>query len=269
MSAETVTAKKRNVINQVIFIIAAGLLLYMLRLHSFLLFHTFVELVGVGVALGIFFITWNARDNIDNHFFLFVGICHFFIAIISLLHTLAYKGMNIFHGFDANLPTQLWIMGGYLQCSSFAAAQFFFNKKVNPHALFYTGLLMIIVITAMAFEGWFPDCYIEGQGLTIFKKLSELVICLTLIASIIPIRRTKLLTDSLKTTLTAALIVNSLSRLAFILYVGVYDISNLLGHVCYLVYVYFIYRLIIEESMTKPQNILFSRLKRKKMSWKS
>ncbi len=258
------TKKNISYRNQLVFIIISLILLYMLQLHSFLLFHTFVELIGVGVALGIFFITWNSKDNIESHFFLFAGICHFFIAIIAVLHTLAYKGMNIFEGFDANLPTQLWILGGYLQAVTFLAAQFFFNKKINPNILFYGGLLVTATMSVLIFKGWFPDCFIEGKGLTNFKKISEMLICLIFFAAIIPIRRTAILKSSLKTSLTTALVINGFSRFAFILYVGVYDLSNVIGHILYLVYTYFIYRVIIEESLTKPQNIFFSRLNEQK-----
>ncbi|WP_320042757.1 MASE3 domain-containing protein [uncultured Desulfobacter sp.] len=67
----------------------------------------------------IFFIAWNVRGIIVNHYFLFVGICHFFIALVFVFHTLSYKGMNIFVGHGTNLPTQFWILGGYFQCFTF------------------------------------------------------------------------------------------------------------------------------------------------------
>lgn len=243
------------------FLLTSLVLLSCTSLYSFLLFHTFAELIGVGVALGIFFITWNSRDSIDNQYYLFVGICHLFIATISLLHALSYRGMNVFIGHDSNLPTQLWIMTGYFQCITFLIAPFFFKKRVEPNFMLAIGFLLTTAVSIMIFKGWFPDCFIEGKGLTPFKKISEVLICLGLLISIIPVwKNCELMNRTLVNKLTAALIFNALSRVAFVFYVSVYGVSNLLGHCFYLIYIYFIYRMIIEESLIRPHNILFSRL---------
>ena len=52
--------------------------------------------------------------------------------------------------------------------------------------------------------------------------------------------------------------------MAFIFYVSVYGLSNLIGHCFYLIYTYFIYRVIIEESLTRPYTTLFTQLNRKR-----
>ncbi len=41
-------------------------------------------------------LAWNARRQIDNSFLLLVGLASPSIGALDLLHTLAYKGMNIF-----------------------------------------------------------------------------------------------------------------------------------------------------------------------------
>lgn len=234
--------------------------------YSFLLFHTFAELAGVGVALGVFFIAWNARDTLDNHYFLFIGIAHLFIAIVSVLHTLAYKGMDVFVGYTANLPTQLWILGGYVQCMTYLVAPVFLKKRVWAQGMLLAGGMICGISVALIFVGGFPDCFIEGEGLTPFKKISEIAIAAGLLIAIVPTwqRRGEILDLSLKKMVAIALIFNAFSRIAFIFYVSVYGLSNLIGHCFYLVYTYFIYRLIIEESLTRPHRILFARLNQKR-----
>ena len=254
----------QNHASGLLFSITAFVMLYLLSLKSFLLFHTFAELLGVGVALGIFFIAWNARDNIDNPYFLFVGISHFFIAIVSVLHTLSYKGMNIFDCPGANMATQFWILGGYMQCLVFLAAPVFLKRTINAHRLFYFNLFISAWGIAFIFMGWFPECFSEETGLTPFKKNSEIFISLGFLGAIIPIRKApQMVGDVLAGNLTVALLMNCLSRMAFIFYVSVYGLSNMIGHFLYLIYVYYIYRAVIEESLIRPQNILFNRLNAK------
>ncbi len=95
------------------FLVISGLLvlcgLYLVSLYSFLLFHAIVEVFSIAVGLAIFMLAWNARPVLESHHLLFLGIAYFYIAGIDLLHTLAYKGMGVFPGYSANLPTQLWI----------------------------------------------------------------------------------------------------------------------------------------------------------------
>ena len=76
--------------------------LYLTSLYSYLLFHSLSEIFSVVVAWGIFMIAWNSRQFLDNNYFLFVGIAYLFVGGVDLLHTLAYKGMGVFQGSDAN-----------------------------------------------------------------------------------------------------------------------------------------------------------------------
>lgn len=239
--------------------------LYLTSRYSFLLFHTFAELFGVGVALGIFFVAWNSRERIGTHYFLFLGVVHLFVAVVLLLHTLAYKGMSIFPGYDANLPTQLWILGGYLQCAAFIGAQFFVRRRASPDRLMAgcfaaTGIMLFLI-----FKGGFPACFIEGQGLTPFKKFSEMAICLGFAVSLGLLWRSRDVFDRFGLVhLSIGLVFNIFSRTAFIFYVDVYGLSNLAGHFLYLAYAFQLYRVVVETGISRPHRLMFRRLVRQK-----
>ena len=96
--------------------VIAGVLLIGLcltRLHSFLLFHSLAEMFSVVVACGIFMIAWNTRRFQGMGYLEFVGIAYLFVGILDLVHTLAYKGMGVFEGYDTDLATQLWLSARY------------------------------------------------------------------------------------------------------------------------------------------------------------
>lgn len=86
----------------------AGLLL-LLAGENYLLFHSVVEVAGIAVAFAIFLLVWNTRAVLPDSFFLLLGISFLYIGSLDLVHTLAYKGMGVFSGDSADLPTQLWI----------------------------------------------------------------------------------------------------------------------------------------------------------------
>ncbi|MFW9937693.1 MAG: MASE3 domain-containing protein, partial [Candidatus Thorarchaeota archaeon] len=106
-------------------------LVYIARIYSFLLFHTIAELMSIIIMGGIFIVGWNSRKYMNSSFFLVIGISFLYIAIIDLLHTLAYEDMNIFLGYDSNLPASLWILARYWQASTFLFATLVINRKVN------------------------------------------------------------------------------------------------------------------------------------------
>ena len=110
--------------------------LYLARLYSYDLFHSLVELFSVVIACGVFLFAWNSRGLVANGYLLFVGIAYVSVGAVDLAHTLAYKGMGVFVGFDTNLPTQLWIGARYLEALSLLAAPFFLRERAprpGPH----------------------------------------------------------------------------------------------------------------------------------------
>jgi len=105
-----------------------------------------------------------------------LGIAFFFIGAIDLIHILAYTGMPIFLGFDSNLPTQLWILARYVQMISLliGCALISIKIQINPIHIFaiYTLIVGVALLSIFKWQN-FPVCFVEGQGLTPFKIISE------------------------------------------------------------------------------------------------
>lgn len=255
-------AKKREYIT----VLLGALVLFGLYLssrHSFLLFHSLTEIFSIVVAYGIFVLTWNSRRFIDNNYILFLGIAYLFIGTLDLVHTLAYKGMGVFPGYGGNLATQLWIAARYLQSISFLVAPLLLGRKLSP-PLVFLGYTVVTSLWLMSIFYWdiFPTCYIDGVGLTPFKKISEYVISFIFLVSILLlVRRRREFDKSVFQFLVASIILTICSELAFTFYIGLYTSPNMIGHLLKIVAVYLIYRAIIRIGFAKPYNLLFRNLK--------
>ncbi len=246
----------------VIFIAVLLAGLYFLSWVNYLLFHSLAELFSIVIATGIFIIAWNARSYMDNNYLLFLGIGYFFVGLVDTIHTLSYKGMGVFPGYDANLPTQLWIAARYLESLSLVAAPFFFQRKlkVSPLVLVYS-LVVSVLFLSIAY-GFFPQCYIEGQGLTTFKRISEYTISVILCFSLFLLRKKKEEFDQrVFLYLNWSIVTTIISEMAFTFYVSVYGFSNFVGHVFKIVSFYLIYKAIIEVGLRKPYDLLWRRMK--------
>jgi len=237
--------------------------LYLTSLYSYLLFHSLSEIFSIVVACGIFMIAWNSRQFLDNNYLLFIGIAYLFVGGLDLLHTLAYKGMGVLQGYNANLPTQLWIAARYIESFSLLVAPLVLGRKLRSSFVLMGYFLVVSILLASIFH-WriFPDCFVEGVGLTPFKKWSEYIICLVLISSIgLLVRKQKEFDRVVLKLLVASIFLTIAAELAFTFYMSVYGISNLFGHFCKIISFYLIYKAIIQTGLTKPYDLLFRNLK--------
>ena len=243
--------------------------LYLISLQNYLLFHGIVELAGIAVAICTFFIVWNTRGIITNTFFLIIGISFLYIGSIDLLHTLAYKGMGVFPGAGADLPTQLWIAARIFQSVAFFTAAFCIGRSITRDHRYDTGLIVLsctlvwgLLVGSIFSWQIFPSCYLEGSGLTQFKIISEYVISSVLIATIIILYiRRRAFDPEIWKLLAVAQIFLILGELAFTSYISVYGFMNMLGHLFRLASVYLFYMAIVVVSLTQPYNLLFRELK--------
>ena len=232
-----------------------------IRIYSYLLFHSVVELFSIAVAWSMFLLAWNARRRLDNHYILFIAIASFAIGGINLVHTLAYRGMGVFAYDGGNLATQLWIAGQYVQSAAFLLAPLFIARRLRAFVALGGFVAVSLALVAAGLRGALPDCYVEGSGLTAFKVYSEYAITAALLVSIAALWRRRTAFDpAVRALLIAALVMTAAAELTFTLYVDVYGIANMAGHLLRFVAFCFLYRAIIVTGLQRPYNLLYRNL---------
>jgi PAS domain-containing protein len=258
---------KDSVLTNRITTVSLGLLtligLYLTSLYSYLLFHSLAEVFSIVVACGIFMLVWNARRFIDEGYFLLLGIAYVFVGGMDLIHTLAYPGMNIFQGSDTNLAAQLWIAARYVQSISLLIAPLFLGRKLRSNLVLVAYAVIVgLSLALILYWDMFPVCFVEGVGLTPFKVISEYIISLILLASVVVLylKRREFHASVLR-LLMASIVVAIASELAFTQYAHAYATANLIGHLLKIVSFYLIYKAVVETGLVKPYDLLFRSLK--------
>ncbi len=210
-----------------------GAALWLTSRYDYLLFHSVTEMFSIAVACTVFMFSWSSREYLQTRPFVFLGIGYLFVAVLDLLHTLTYSGMSVLpSGHD--YATKLWVAARGLQALVTLAfvllARF---RRVAPHWL---GFVLIGAATAaciMAIFWWniFPLCFVEGQGVTPFKKASEYVISAILAGSVLLLYgKSSSIGRQERNLLAAAFALNIAGELVFTLYVSAYGYQNLIGH---------------------------------------
>jgi len=248
---------------------------------SYLLFHILAEMFSISVAGCVFAITWSTRihRSRESSFFLLIGIASLFVGGMDIVHVLTYKGMNVIPGYDSNLPTQLWIASRYLHSLSFLAASglLFLHKSGNvdlstraSYGLLVGYAVITALLLAAIFARVFPVCFIEGSGLTPFKRISEYVICVILAGSAVLLWQSRGYFDrEMLKTLLGAIVMSILSGLAFSLYTDVYGLFNMLGHILKVIVFLALYKAIVQIGIEKPYTLLARNLYDSEMRYRT
>jgi len=243
--------------------------LYLLSMSSYLLFHSVVEISSIAIAFSAFLVGWLSVRFTQNRLYLFLGVTYLVAGAVDLLHTLAYKGMDIFPGYDPmnpNLATQLWVLARFLESGGLLLAPFFINRRLPGHVIIPLFSLAAAVPVRLIFYGAFPAAYAGGH-LTLFKVASEYVICAILVLAYCNYRRIRYnLGPLLYRWFTLSIVFTIAAELSFITYTDPYGLTNALGHFFKLASFVAIFRYLVVGTLTSPYDSLFGDLERKRQS---
>ncbi len=241
--------------------------LYLSSFYSYVLFHSLIEIATIAVAAMLFILVWHTGAYGGNDYLRLLGIGYASAALIDLVHTLAYKGMNVFPGYDSNLPTQLWIAARYLQAATLFAAPLVVGRRLNVRAAVVVYAAAITALLALIFSGNFPDCFLEGSGLTAFKIYSEYTISAALLVSLYVLFRKRAYFDpSVFAFAAGSIVCTVLSELSFTAFVSLYGFANLVGHFFKLAAFCLLYRAILVTGLKQPFDLIFRELKQAELS---
>ncbi|MDD3521240.1 MAG: GGDEF domain-containing protein [Actinomycetota bacterium] len=246
------------------FLAAIGL--YFLSLYNFLLYHLIVEFLAMSIGIFVFVIAINTINITSNVFILLIGTTFFTSAILDFLHTITFKGMNILPIGGTNIASQLWISARFVQAVGLLAGAFIINLIVTKRckifiasgfsAYFILSVLFILILRI------FPTTFIEGQGLTSFKKIMEYIIIFILLLSIIfySLNREKLGKKGYYYVI-ASIAFFIISEFLFTLYHDDYGIYNTIGHLLKIGSYIFFYMLLIRTNLIEPLTLLAGNLR--------
>jgi len=243
--------------------IILAIILVIVSFQNYLLFHTLAELFAIIVAFMAAVVVWQTYPISHNHFLMYLGCGYIWIALLDMTHTLVYKGMSIFPIMVANPATQFWIGTRYFEALILLTAPLFLSRSFNRYiATSLFGVVAVILFT-LIISGNFPDAYVEGEGLTAFKVVSEYVIIGLLIGALAYLWQKRLLLHrNFLVLITGSIVLTICAELAFTFYVSVYGFSNLVGHIFKLFSFWLIYEAIVSNSLKEPIRVMSNDLRK-------
>ncbi len=255
------TVSSANGVLQLIIILVLLLFAYV---YNFLLFHTLAEIISALICFIIFTVAWNARRYLTNPFFTLVGIGLLFTGVLQLIHSLLYQGVSIIlpNG-DANFATQFWIFSRYFLAAALLFGSLLLRVRMSARHIRWTVVfsvclgLFVAGLIVLYYQN-FPAAYVEGIGLTLFKRISEYIISAALVAAFIIFRTKRERFGSMVSQLVLwSLFFFIASELIFTLYHKVTDLFNVIGHLFEVSGFYLIYLALAQIAISRPFQALF------------
>ncbi len=233
-----------------------------LVLISYLLFYVLVEFYTVIIASSLFIIGWNSRKFTSTTFFSLVGVGFLFIGLIDLLCLIFYPGMNIYMRDNANVAAQLWIVARYMQAFTLLIATATVTRTIGyKHLLPIYSIITTIFLISITL-GFFPVCYIENSGVTLFYLISEYIIIVAFGGSVLMLIHYKEgYNQKVFNYLLYSLTISILSEFFFTIHGDIYGVFNVLGHLVKVVAFFFVYKALVETGLQSPWSTLFKKLK--------
>lgn len=229
----------------------------------YLIFHIIAELFSIVVSFSIFGIGWFSYPQNKNRRMVFLGISFFVIGTLDLLHLLIYPGMP----YTKIPPTmndtiQIWLLARFLTAISIFISAFIKgdSKSVFGSKSFYVfvalGVLALSAVIKANFSQYIPLTFIEGIGLTTFKKITEYVIILIFFVDyFIYWKKFRKEHERIFIFLLVGISMAIFSELALTLYKSIYDTYNLLGHIYKILSFMFLYYAIFLATIENPYTI--------------
>ncbi|HEX5394123.1 MAG TPA: MASE3 domain-containing protein [Rhodocyclaceae bacterium] len=235
-------------------------LYHVMNTAQYLVFHNIAEFFSVMVSWSIFGVGWYTYDQSKDRHALFLSTAFLAIGMLDFMHTLSYAGMPAFVSTNTgNKAAQFWIAARLLSSSAFLASAYIYPDSRNPWLAKAPLMAAAIALPALVFVGviYFPAhvplTFVEGVGLTPFKKISEYVIMLLLFLAALAYWRRMLQTgNQMLAYYAVAFVICIFSETVFAIYKSVYDTYNGLGHVYKVVAFFVIYKSIFSASVRQP-----------------
>ena len=233
--------------------IALAAILIVISFSNFLLFHVLAEFFAITIGILTCVVAWNMYPFTRNDYLMYLGGGYFWIAILDLLHTLAYQGMQVIPNGGSNMAVQFWIGTRYLEALLLLSAPWFLTHSFNRIRSFVAFGFLASGIILLVYVDLFPEGFITGKGLTAFKVYSEYTIIFLLALAIYYLyKKRRHLEHRIVNVLIVSIIFTMCAELAFTFYVSVYGISNIVGHIFKLFSFWLIFQAIIRTTLQEP-----------------
>ncbi len=228
--------------------------------QHYLPLHTGLEFVSIAAAFLVFATVWHTRSRDHSSVLVVIATALFAAGWLDFFHALSYKGMpELVSPSSVEKGIAFWLAARVIVAVTLLAVSLRPRLPVPTKALrlgvlaAYTALNLLVIWAVLWHEALLPRTYIEGEGLTPFKRWIEWLITGMLAAAAWRFyRQARQSDDEFLPLIFGAAALGALSELFLAQYEVISDALNLMGHLYKFVCYTLIYRAMFVVNVRRP-----------------
>lgn len=225
--------------------------------------HMIVEVFSIVVSAMAFAVGWHYLDSRPPLGMAVLAGAFLAVALLDLGHTLSFPGMPVF--VTESSPTKgiiFWLAARSAGVIAMLAVALMPRQEASAAA---RRAILAVSLAAVAFVYWLgllrpdlvPPLHIEGQGLTLFKTVFEYGLAFAYGGTAwLLLHRALRGQDAKLVYLAAAAAIMALSELCFTVYVSVYTLPHIIGHLYKVIACGFLYWALYVANVKEPYALL-------------
>lgn len=230
---------------------------------SYLPIHTSLELCSVVVSAMVVGLGWNLRHTRANSHVVILAATFLCVASLDILHILSYAGMpDLITPSSPEKAINFWLAARVITAAGLIAilalpVESWPARRCTATILAAVPTSAAIGAAGLYFSNDLPRTFVEGEGLTAFKRVTEfLIMGAYLVTAVLLYRRTLRGEGYNAILLASAAWTLGVGESFFALYSSVTDTFNLAGHIYKVIAYLFIYQAVFAEGVRAPYRTL-------------
>lgn len=232
--------------------------------------HTTLEFLAAAVALLVFATVWHTPPKEASTSLMWIATALLAAGWMDLAHALSFKGMPEFiTAASVEKGIAFWLIARLLVAVTLLGVSLHPDTappvRAKRYAIIglYSAINLVGFVMVMYFPHRLPATFVEGEGLTTFKVLVEVVIIVLLsVAAARYYVRARDHADEFARLIFGAAGFAALSELFFTWYQAPTDMQNMLGHVYKIVSYGLLYRAVFVAAVHRPYEQLAAQAER-------
>lgn len=227
--------------------------------------HTALEIFSIVVSAMVFTAGWHYLDSRPPLSVAVLAAAFLAVALLDLGHTLSFPGMPVF--VTESSPSKgiiFWLAARSAGVIAMLAVAVMPLRRSSAKA---RRIILGVSVTAVAIVYWLglwrpdllPAMHVEGVGLTPFKVAYEYVLVLAYgMTALLLLRKALRKVDTKFVYVSAAAAIMALSEVCFTIYVDVYTLPHVIGHLYKFIAYVFLYWALYVVNIKEPYVLLRS-----------
>ena len=225
--------------------------------------HSFLEVVAVVVAAMVFTVGWHTYQGRADYRTVALACLFLGVAVLDFSHLLSYQGMPDFvTPSSADKTIDFWLAARSLAALALLAAVALPSVRAPPWFRYSLLIAMAVVVAGLHilflfYPQWAPDNFNEETGLTAYKIGFEYVLVLLYGTAAYMLWQRSADSHRVDTLLlSVAATIMAFSELLFTLYMNLFDVYNVTGHLFKVLAYIYLYRALVISGIVAPFHTL-------------